>query len=67
MDKSFLYLIGRTKQDVIEEFGHGFNFYPDNQWTYIIGEKLIIIQKVLYISFEETVVVQVNIRSILRV
>jgi len=27
-------LVGKTKNEVIQELGEGFNYYPDNYWFY---------------------------------
>ncbi|WP_164474711.1 hypothetical protein [Elizabethkingia ursingii] len=27
-------LIGKSKNEVIQELGEGFNYYPDNYWFY---------------------------------
>ncbi|SDI32113.1 hypothetical protein [Chryseobacterium jejuense] len=29
-------LIGLTKKEIVAMLGNGFNFYPDNRWSYIL-------------------------------
>ncbi|MYY27356.1 hypothetical protein [Elizabethkingia anophelis] len=35
----FAYLKGWSKENVLKEIGDGFNFYPDDTWTYVLDRK----------------------------
>ncbi|MGE8555493.1 MAG: hypothetical protein ACN6OB_16360 [Chryseobacterium jejuense] len=45
-------LIGLTKKEVVARLGNGFNFYPDNQWSYILKRYWYGRKEVLYIDFD---------------
>ncbi|WP_045495993.1 hypothetical protein [Chryseobacterium sp. StRB126] len=45
-------LIGLSKKEVVVRLGNGFNFYPDNQWSYILKRYWYGRKKVLYIDFD---------------
>lgn len=46
-----LKLIGLNKKEIISEMGEGYNFYPDNVWTYDIKRNFIGMRTVLIIFF----------------
>lgn len=44
--------IGLSKKEILIRLGEGFNFYPDNQWSYILKKYWYGRKKVLYIEFD---------------
>lgn len=63
---SNLSLVGKTKAEILSELGHGFNFYPDSVWTYIIGVKWWGEKTILLISFENDMVKSKTIKKTYR-
>lgn len=53
-------LMGVSKKEIVTRLGNGFNFYPDNQWSYILKKYGYGRKKILYIGFngEGTVIHQ---------
>lgn len=45
--------IGLTKNEVLEELGDEFNFYPDKQWVYILKKSWWGRKEKLFLEFDE--------------
>ncbi|MDV3778010.1 hypothetical protein CMU25_17370 [Elizabethkingia anophelis] len=50
---SYDYLLGKSRNEVLEELGDGFNFYPEIFWAYQLEEKWWGRKRVLLLLFEE--------------
>ena len=51
-----LALTGKSKKDIFDELGDGFNFFPDNIWSYELKKNWYGSKLVLFIFFEDGVV-----------
>ncbi|MFC4686800.1 hypothetical protein ACFO4P_07605 [Epilithonimonas pallida] len=58
-----LSLVGKTKSEIIDLLGDDFNFYPDDIWYYIISKTWYGRKKILYIEFEDDIVIRKSIVS----
>lgn len=67
MEKNYDYLIGKTKKEVINELGDGFNFYPDNEWTYIFRQDFFFRKEILYVFFNNNIVFETKCRKTYRI
>jgi hypothetical protein len=56
-------IIDKTKKEIISEFGHGFNFYPDNTWNYEVGKTWWGMKTTLIIEFENNKATRFKIKS----
>lgn len=56
-------LTGMTKRQIIEIWGDGFNFYPENIWSYILSKTWYGKKTVLFIKFENDVVSKTIIKK----
>ncbi|WP_370895942.1 hypothetical protein [Chryseobacterium gossypii] len=56
-NNNFDVLQNKSKKEVIEELGDGFNFYPDQIWYYILSKRWWGKKVVLFIEFDENDVV----------
>lgn len=63
MPSRFEYLIGKTKKEVLDELGDGFNYYPWNIWTYTVGKTWWGMLKVLKVSFENDKVTKIALNK----
>ncbi len=59
MKYQFDNLLGKTKKEIILELGHGFNYYPDSIWTYIIGKTWWGLPITLKICFENDIAISI--------
>lgn len=57
-------LIGKTKKQIIEVLGDGFNFYPENVWYYVLGKTWYGRKKVLFIKFQNDIVTYKVIKGV---
>ena len=55
LEISQLSLLGKTKKEVLAILGDGFNFYPDNVWTYELGKNWLGKKSVLVVSFKDDI------------
>lgn len=53
MKVQYTKLMGKSKQEVLEEMGEGYNFYPSNEWSYTIGTNFLKQSTILYLTFDE--------------
>nr|WP_315027694.1 hypothetical protein [uncultured Chryseobacterium sp.] len=51
--EDFNHLIGKTRHEVKQELGDGFNFFTDDTWTYPIGRTWIGKKIILSIGFKD--------------
>lgn len=56
-------LINKSKKAVIEELGHGFNFFPDNKWTYNLKKNWMGRKTILTILFHDDRVTKIEIKK----
>ncbi|WP_434981176.1 hypothetical protein [Daejeonia sp. YH14] len=56
------HLIGKSKKDIIDSYGHEFNYYPASIWTYEIGRNWMGKRKILIIVFENEIVKTIRIK-----
>ncbi len=59
----FIYLTGKSKKQILDEFGHEFNYYPSNIWTYEIGKNWLNKRKILVIMFENNIAKTITIKT----
>ena len=59
----FIYLTGKSKKQILDEFGHEFNYYPSNIWTYEIGSSWLGRRKFLIIEFEKDIAKTIKIKT----
>lgn len=58
----YKYLIGKNKEEVVSSLGQEFNFYPANQWSYIIYKKWWGKEVILYLDFQNELVFNLKIK-----
>lgn len=46
-------LLNKTKKEIIKELGDGFNFYPSQQWYYVLSKSWWGREKILFVEFDE--------------
>ncbi|MDR2234723.1 MAG: hypothetical protein LBE92_01240 [Chryseobacterium sp.] len=66
-DKRFYeqnFLLGLSKKEVINELGHGFNFYPDDIWYYELKRTWWGMKTVLFLVFRNGKLQHKNIKKI---
>ena len=56
-----LALLGKTKDEIIDLLGDEFNFYPESIWHYVLSKTWYGRKKVLYIEFEEGIVIHKSV------
>ena len=59
----FSYLTGKSKKQILYEFGHEFNYYPSKIWVYEIGKNWLGKRKFLILIFENNIVTTINIKK----
>jgi hypothetical protein len=52
MREKFKYLLGKTRREIIEEIGDGFNFEKNEVWTYEVGKTWLGRRIILCIKFK---------------
>lgn len=62
LDK-YKYLLGKSKYDIISILGHEFNFFPSNQWSYVICKTWWGKKTLLYLDFYNELVVDLKIEK----
>lgn len=51
--ESYSHLVGKSRNQIKQEMGDGFNFFKDRIWTYEIGKTWIGKRIILAITFKE--------------
>lgn len=46
-------LLNKSKKEIINELGDGFNFYPDQVWYYALSRNWWGRRKILFVEFDE--------------
>ena len=58
------HLKGKSKEQILEELGHQFNYYPSNIWSYVlVTKRWFSMKKVLFLFFENDIVSRVIIQK----
>lgn len=60
--QDYQHLVGRSKNEIMEEMGDEFNFPPLDLWTYLLKRTWYGEKKVLVIVFENNRAVKVTIK-----
>ncbi|AQW92910.1 MULTISPECIES: hypothetical protein [Elizabethkingia] len=60
---NYHYLLGKCKREVFVELGEGFNYFPDEVWTYDIKNTWWGKKTVLLLRFEIETVVKVKVST----
>lgn len=55
--------LNQTKKQILEVFGHEFNFYPFDIWTFVLKKNFFNRKTVLFIFFENEKVSKIEIRK----
>lgn len=66
LEISQLSLLGKTKKEVLSIFGDGFNFYPEDLWTYELGKNWLGKRSVFVLSFKDEILTSISIRTTYR-
>ncbi|PWN71147.1 hypothetical protein C1631_000545 [Chryseobacterium phosphatilyticum] len=59
--EDFNHLMGKTRHEITEELGDGFNFFTNDTWTYQVGNTWIGRKIILSIDFKEGKVAAVDL------
>lgn len=59
----FKHLLGKSKTEVLEQFGQEFNYYPSEIWTYILQTNFWGRKTVLIVFFENEIVKRILIKK----
>ena len=60
------YYVGMTKQELLHINGMGENLFANDKWHYIIKKSFLYGKEVLFVEFEENMVVHLSIRHVFR-
>lgn len=63
MLEKYKYLLGKNKPEIISILGEEFNFYPANQWSYVVCKTWWGKKTILYLDFYNDLVVDVKIEK----
>ncbi|MEN5132555.1 hypothetical protein [Elizabethkingia anophelis] len=58
---NYNYLIGKDREEILEDLGEGFNFYPDENWFYELKKNWLGKKTVLLIHFNNNIVERIEI------
>lgn len=59
--ENFTHLLGKTRKEIKLSLGDGFNYYQDDNWTYLLKRNWFWKGTYLHIYFENDIVVKVDI------
>ena len=57
------HLLGKRKDEVLKELGEGFNYYPDDVWTYVLKKNWWGKKTALLLKFDGDNVIQTKIST----
>lgn len=56
-------VIGKTKKDILIQLGDGFNFFPEEIWTYEIKKRWWGKRTILVIEFDKNKVINAQVKT----
>lgn len=55
------HLIGKTKREILVELGEGYNFFPDNKWSYFQRKDIWYRNVFLMLIFKDNITTDIKI------
>ncbi|KUY29884.1 hypothetical protein [Elizabethkingia ursingii] len=61
IELNYDHLLGKRKDEILKELGEGFNYYPDDVWTYVLKQNWWGKKTALLLRFESENVIETKI------
>ncbi|MFP3590509.1 hypothetical protein [Chryseobacterium sp. SIMBA_038] len=62
--ENFNHLLGKSRNEIIQELGHGFNYFNNEIWTYEVGKALFFRKIILSLTFKNENVSEIKLSKV---